>query len=900
MDSFAGQVSVSLRNARLVQQVENELKERKQAEAALRASEAKIHALFDAIPDMMFMLDYEGHFLDYHVANGHSLYVSPEAFLGKNIRDVMPSKMVEIYILKSGQAMQSGESQLFEYSLEIRDEHYYFEAHVVAYQGDRVLCIVRDVTRRKQAEDAVLQAEMRFKALIEKAPDGIALIGSDGSAQYFSPSARNIFGYDLEEAAKADPLELIHPDDLGSVLSVMNDLIQNPAYAPTIQYRYKHKKGHYHWVESTFSNLLEDPSVQAVVINFRDITERMDIEKALFESERYYRALIENATDGILVVNTDGTIRYESPSVARILGYAANTLIGTSAFNLINPDDLEEITTTFMVGMGKPGVSHRGEYRLLHNNGEWRYLEIVVHYLLDDPVIAGIIINGRDITERKRAETELRESESKFHGVISESADGVILSDESGRIIEFNDAIEQITGQTREEVLGKFLWDFQFQITPTLLRTDEYYTRVKEGVQRVLETGQSAFLHRIMESPFQFSDGSQRFIQQRLFSISTEKGWRLGSISRDITEQKLAVETLHRQYENLNRLYQMTATLSQTMILEEVFNAALDSLQNTLFAERVSILLYDDESVMRFRAWRNLSDTYRKAAEGHSPWKRDEPDPQPVLVPDALADPSLESLRPLFVEEGIGSLGFIPLVHQGRLLGKFMIYFNTPHNFNTEEIQLAETIARHVAFAIFRRQTEEALQASEDRYRILYEDNPSMYFTSDSEGTVLSVNKYVVGKLGYSVQELAGHSLLKVFHPDDHELVQQNFQACLLHMGQAVQMEARKVRKDGTVLWVRESACAVHNVNGKVVVLLTCDDITERKNAKEALDASLAELHALFASMQDTVLVIDRDGVYRKIAPTNPDKFYIPPQDVIGKKLEDFFSLLNRLKNSTR
>jgi PAS domain S-box-containing protein len=171
---------------------------------------------------------------------------------------------------------------------------------------------------------------MRFKALIEKAPDGIALIGSDGRSQYFSPSARNIFGYDLEEAAKADPLELIHPDDLGSVLSVMSDLIQNPAYAPTIQYRYKHKKGHYHWVESTFSNLLEDPSVQAVVINFRDITERMDIEKALFESERYYRALIENATDGILVVNTDGTIRYESPSVARILGYDPNTLIGTS------------------------------------------------------------------------------------------------------------------------------------------------------------------------------------------------------------------------------------------------------------------------------------------------------------------------------------------------------------------------------------------------------------------------------------------------------------------------------------------------------------------------------------------------------------------------------------------
>lgn len=256
---------------------------------------------------------------------------------------------------------------------------------------------------------------------------------------------------------------------------------------------------------------------------------------------------------------------------------------------------------------------------------------------------------------------------------------------------------------------------------------------------------------------------------------------------------------------------------------------------------------------------------------------------------DALADPSLESLHPLFVEEGIGALGFIPLVYQERLIGKFMVYFNKPHIFSTDEIQLAETIARHVAFAIFRRQTEEALHESEDRYRILYEDNPSMYFTSDAEGTVLSVNKYVVDKLGYSAEELAGQPLLKVFHPDDHEIVQQNFLDCLSHMGRAVQLEARKVRKDGTVLWVRESACAVHNVNGQVVVLLTCDDITERKQAQEALAASLAELHALFTAMQDTVLVIDRDGVYRKIAPTNPGKFYISPQNVIGKNLKDFF-----------
>lgn len=723
MDSFAGQVSVSLRNARLAQQVENKLKERKQAEAALRASEAKTNALLDAIPDIIFILDQNGIFLDYHTSKGTLLYVPPENFLGKNVRDVLPPEAVEMYLSTFAQVMQTGESQLFEYGLAIEGRQHYFETHIVAYQGNCAMCLVRDVTRRKNAEEAVKQTERRFKALIEKATDGISLIGLDGKTKYASPSARRMFQYNDDEVINEDPIEFVHPDDLVIVLGALNELVQNPAFIPTIEYRYKHKDDTYHWVQSTFSNLLEDPNVQAVVINFRDVTERKNIEKALVESERYYRALIGNAADGILVINVDGTIRYESPSVARILGYAPDALVGRSAFDLINPDDLGEIMTVFLDGVGKPGFMHRGEYRLRHNNGEWRYLEIVSQYLLEDPVIAGIIINGRDITERKQAEAELRESrlryqrltdhapdiifrynlqptmelvyinpavqwitgytpedcyadpnlmfnmiypedlplmmgyiqsltpptdpmmmrwvgkdgiirwmesrivpvvdgdgqlvavegitrditrrklaedamrdsEIKFHSVISKSADGIALTDEDGRIIEFNGAFELITGRAQQEVLGQYLWDLQFQMIPNNLRSEDHYARAMEAIRMVLETGQSPYLFRIMEVPYKHPDGSIRYLQQRLFSIRTDKGWRLGSVSRDITEKKQAEENLHS-------LYQMTATLSQTTVLEDVYKAALDSLQKTLLADRVSILLYDDAGVMRFKA----------------------------------------------------------------------------------------------------------------------------------------------------------------------------------------------------------------------------------------------------------------------------------------------------------
>ena len=109
-----------------------------------------------------------------------------------------------------------------------------------------------------------------------------------------------------------------------------------------------------------------------------------------------------------------------------------------------------------------------------------------------------------------------------------------------------------------------------------------------------------------------------------------------------------------------------------------------------------------NDGVMRFRASRRLSDAYRKAVEGHSPWTRDTSDPQPVVVGDALADDTLGAFHRLFREEGLGALAFIPLVAQGTLLGKFMLYYDTPHDFGAGEIQLAQTIAHHVAFGLMR------------------------------------------------------------------------------------------------------------------------------------------------------------------------------------------------------
>jgi PAS domain S-box-containing protein len=140
-----------------------------------------------------------------------------------------------------------------------------------------------------------------------------------------------------------------------------------------------------------------------------------------------------------------------------------------------------------------------------------------------------------------------------------------------------------------------------------------------------------------------------------------------------------------------------------------------------------------------------------------------------------------------------------------------------------------------------RKRAEEELRESEEQWRDVFENNPTMYFMVEAAGTVLSVNPFGAEQLGYTVTELVGQPVLSVFPAPDREVFQRNIASCLEQLGQAKSWEARKVRKDGTVILVRETAKAVPRVNGPIV-LIACEDITEQRRAAEALRQSQADL----------------------------------------------------------
>ncbi|HXS67878.1 MAG TPA: PAS domain S-box protein, partial [Candidatus Polarisedimenticolia bacterium] len=282
---------------------------------------------------------------------------------------------------------------------------------------------------------------------------------------------------------------------------------------------------------------------------------------------------------------------------------------------------------------------------------------------------------------------------SRLLAAIVESSDDAIISkDLNGIIMSWNAGAERIFGYTPEEIVGKSV----LTLIPPERQQEE------PGILARLRSGLRIDHY---ETVRRRKDGSDVDVSLTVSPVRDETGKIVGAskIARDITERKHA--ELQQQ-----ALYEVTSTVNRAASLPEIYEAAIDAICRCQYTHRAAILLQDANGVMRFKAWRDLSDVYRQAVEGHSPWQPDEPAPQPVCIENIDRASLDEQLRSVVKREGIRSLAFLPIIYEGRLLGKFMIYYDIPHRFTPEELRLAQTIVIQVAFAIERRRSGENLE----------------------------------------------------------------------------------------------------------------------------------------------------------------------------------------------
>lgn len=283
-----------------------DITDRKLAAEKLRQSETRAQAMLSAIPDLMFRVNREGRILDYQ-AEKTDLYDQTNPLIGKTNKEILPIHIAELIDREIEKTLSGLQLNTFEYQMEIPGMGIQdFEARMVPSGHEEITAVIRNITERKQSEEKILRTEKRYRSLIENAPDGIVLIDINGRFKYASPSIKRIFGYTEEDMPVSDANELTHPADLPVILTEISKLLENPAYIPTLEYRFRHKNGEWIWIESTFSNLLNVPDLEGISINFRDIHERKLTEERLLrakekaeESERLKSAFLTNMSHEI-------------------------------------------------------------------------------------------------------------------------------------------------------------------------------------------------------------------------------------------------------------------------------------------------------------------------------------------------------------------------------------------------------------------------------------------------------------------------------------------------------------------------------------------------------------------------------------------------------------------------
>jgi PAS domain S-box-containing protein len=304
------------------------------------------------------------------------------------------------------------------------------------------------------------------------------------------------------------------------------------------------------------------------------------------------------------------------------------------------------------------------------------------------------------------------------------------------------------------------------------------------------------------------------------------------------------------QVTELSALYQLTDKLYRARSIDAVYEAALDAIMTTLKCTRASILLFDAAGVMQFVAWRGLSDQYRFALRGHSPWKAGESEPKPIFVPNIDDTNEADWVKDTIKADGIVALGFIPLVSQGVVIGKFMTYYATPHAFEEHEIELAVTIARQVGFSVerfaadlARRTAEQELRESEERFRLMLEHAPVMIWMSHSDGSCLHLNQML--RTFWNVEEdaVGEFDWRSTMHPDDADGIVAAMGGALLER-RPVSLKGRFSDASGEWRVVQTDARPRFSASGEFQGMIGVNvDVSDRERADAQRELLLAELN---------------------------------------------------------
>ncbi len=775
--------------------------QQKQAEQALRASEEHFRAVADTAADAILSLDPHGTVAYANAAASRIFGHAVEELVGRPVTDVLPggvpeadidepSRLVEIAGLRAAEG-----SVTAEFPLEAAFSRWSAGGETFT------TAVLRDISTRKRDQAAVHEAEERFRGAFEQAPIGMALVSieSDRAGCFLRVNRAlcEIVGYSPEEMVGRAFETVVDPsDDDSSDARYVPWMLAGEVGSFEVEKRLRRADGET-IVAMVSVSLVPDAQERPLylIVQVQDVTARTRAESALVESSKRVQAIIDNTAAVIYVKNMEGRYTLVNRAFEALFGIERERATGRSDDELF-PREVAASMRANDRRVLREHIPLEVEEVIDQADGPHTYLSAKFPLRDSGGQPYAVCAIATDITQRKRAEESLRESELHFRRIVDTAHDAFVSIDATGSISAWNPQAEATFGWSEADALGRNLAE---TIIPPRYRGTH-----NQALQRFMETGKGSLLGRRVELEAVHRDGHEFPVEFTISAVKIGGTFAFNAFLHDITERKQAEETLRRLADVVQASHDaIVATGPQGEIT--AWNAGAAELYG-----------YQEEEVLG-RKLDLVMPPERAAADAR-------------LLNQALAGRRLEDHETDHRRKD-GSLVPVSLTV-------------SPMRDARRAIAGASVIVRD---RTERKRAEEAMREVQEAFRRAFEDAPigmALLGVSAAErARLLQVNHSLSEITGYAPRELEAMTLEQVTHPDDLDTEQPLLERLLSGEIPNYQLEKRFVRGDGRTVWVMYNASTVHDSAGRLLYgIAQVQDITRRKNSEDRLASVAAEL----------------------------------------------------------
>ncbi|NTV45120.1 MAG: PAS domain S-box protein [Chlorobiales bacterium] len=570
----------------------------------------------------------------------------------------------------------------------------------------------------------------------------------------------------------------------------------------------------------------------------------------------FFYKMNEHSGDLTVIVDKEGSIKYQNNAVAHILGFMPEERVGQSVFGLIHPDDLSFVKYIFTKHRDLPGAIPRAEFRLRHKNGSWVYVEATGNNLLDDEAINGIMFVAWNITERKLAEIKLHESQALLDSVLNTAAIAICLSDENGRFVDANPFCCRMFGYTREEIIDK---DFTMLLPPEQheVAAFAYRTFISEVIYKSTEQWKGLCKDGTVKDLYTtagiFKDAEMRRFIVLTFTDITErkKGQLVLQEANEKLELRYAERTIELQETNLllkQKIEALTKTEAELRENSEKFRLTFD--QSSTGAAIISLDL----------RYINVNRAFCKIV-GYAPSEL-----HALHLSDIAHCDDFEKLLQIFKRTETGNVYF-PELCTSRFIHKDgqVVWCRVTAGLVKDQKSNPLYYLMQVADISEQKQIEATLQDREKQFENIVDGISGCVFrvsyNKDGRLSVLFISEGIKQLTGIDADEYVQNPKLffDTLHPDERDgLIRKTMESFDKQI--PLTLESRIICRNGQIKWVRESVRFYKEENGDVIADGLALDITDMKEVEQALKQSENDYKGLFEHAHDPIIIFEPES----------------------------------------